>query len=266
MRYRQIEMLSHAGLIERANDVLDLLLEEGIPAGQESTLRRIISEAQGSDPIESRKAQYEATKALGDLINLVVELEDHQRWDDLCEFGRLLFEETHSLRDAERLVNAFTNTRRSEALVGFLKENSDLLLQSNHLRMSYAWGLYHEGAFLESRAALAELSDDVGSPNYRALKVNLGIATGDWASLSAYIAEEYQNRNDRSAHDLIGAAQLALHLGSPQAKDLVFEAAAKADDDSAILAAAYFIATNAGWEDDPQVLQWLEKAARIVRR
>jgi hypothetical protein len=263
MRYRQIEMLSRAGLIERANEVLDRLLEEGIPAEQESNLRRIISEAQGRDPVESRKAQYEATRALGDLINLVAELEDHQRWDDLCEFGRLLFEETRSLSDAEHLVNAFNHTHRSEALVDFLNENHDLLLQSKHLRMSYAWGLCHEGAFLESRAALAELSDEVGSPNYRALQVNLGIGTGDWASLTAYIAEEYQNRDDRSAQDLIGAGQLALHLGSPHAKDLVFEAAAKADDDSAVLAAAYFIATSAGWEDDPQVFQWLEKAAEM---
>ena len=263
MRYRQIEMLSRAGLIERANKVLDRLFEEGIPAEQESNLRRIISEAQGCDPVESRKAQYEATSALDDLANLVAELEDHKHWNDLCEFGRLLFEETHSLSDAERLVNAFNNTHRSEALVNFLNENSYLLSQSKHLRMSYAWGLYNEGAFLESRAALAELSDEVASPNYRALQVNLGIRTGDWASLTAYIANEYQNRDDRSAHDLIGVAQLALHLGSPHAKDLVFEAAGKADDDSDVLAAAYFIATSAGWEDDPQVFQWLEKAAKM---
>jgi len=263
MRYRQIELLSRAGLIEGANEVLDRLLEEGIPAEKESNLRRIISEAQGGDPVESRKAQYEATGALGDLINLVVELEDHQYWNDLCEFGRLLFEETRSLSDAERLVNAFNNTHRSEALVDFLNENHDLLSQSKYLRMSYAWGLYHEGALRESRAALAELSDEVGSPNYRALQVNLGIGAGDWASLTAYIADEYQNRNDRSAHDLIAASQLALHLGLPHAKDLVFEAAAKADEDSAVLAAAYFIATSAGWEDDPQVFQWLEKAAKM---
>lgn len=263
MRFRQIEMLSRASLIERASEVLDRLLEEGIPAEQESNLRRIISEAQGSDPIESRKAQYETTKALGDLINLVAELDGHQRWDDLCEFGRRLFEETHSLSDAERVVNAFNNTHRSAALIDFVKENTDLLSQSSHLRMSYAWGLYHEGAFLESRAALAELSDKVGSANYRALQVNLGIATGDWVSLSAYIADEYRNKDNRSAHDLIGTAQLALHLGSPHAKDLVFAAAAKADDDSAVLAAAYFNATSAGWEDDPQVYQWLEKAAEL---
>lgn len=110
---------------------------------------------------------------------------------------------------------------------------------------------------------MAELSDDAGSPNYRALQVSLGIATGDWASLSAYIGNEYQNRADRSAHDLMGAAHLALHLRSPHAKDLVFEAAAKAGDDAAILAAAYFVATSAGWEDDPKVFQWVENAAEL---
>jgi len=263
MRYRQIEMLSRAGLFERANEVLDRLLEEGIPTEQESNLKRIISEAQGNDPVESRKAQYEATRALGDLINLVAELEENHRWDDLCEFGRMLFEETHSLSDAERLVNALNNMNRSGALVDFLKENTDLLSQSNFLRMSYAWGLYHEGAFLESRDVLASLSDEMDSQNYRALQVNLGIATGDWASLSAYIASEYQNRHDRSAHDLIGAAQLALHLGLPQAKDLVIEIASKADHDPTILVTAYLIASSAGHEDDPQVFEWLEKAAKL---
>ncbi len=263
MQYRQIELLSRAGLIERASEMLDRLLEDGISAEQESNLRRTISEAQGGDSIESRKAQYETTGALGDLINLVAELEDHQHWDDLCKFGRRLFEETHSLIDAERLVNAFSKTHRSEELVGFLKDNPDQLSQSNHLRMSYAWGLYYEGAFLKSRAMLAELSDEAWHPNYRALQVNLGIATGDWASLSTYIADEYRNRNSRSAHDLIGAAELALHLGLPHAKDLVVEAAAKAGDDSAVLSAAYLTATSAGWEDDPQVFQWLEKAAAL---
>lgn len=263
MRSYQIDMLVRAGLIERANEILDQLLEEGISADQESSLRWIISEAQGSISIESRKEKYEATGALGDLINLVSELEGHQHWDDLCKFGRLLFEKSRSLIDAERLVNAFDKTGRSEKLVAFLKENSDLLSQSSHLRMLYAWGLYHEGALLESRAALKELSDELDNSNYRALQVNLGIATGDWASLSTYIVDEYQKRNERSAHDLIRAVQLAIHLNSLYAKDLLFEAAAKADTDSAALASAYFIATSAGWENDPEVFQWLKKAAEL---
>ncbi len=263
MQFRQIEMFSRAGLIERAKEILDQLVKQAIPAEEERNLRRIIAEAEGNDPVESRKAQYKTTGDLGDLLNLVAELEERQYWDELCEYGRRLFEETRSLREAERLVNAFNNTHRSRALVEFLNANSDLLSQSRNLQMSYAWGLYHEGALLDSCAALAELSDDAGSQNYRALTVNLGIATGDWSSLSAYVAGEYQNRKDRSAQDLIGVAQLALHLGSPHARDLVFEAAANAGDDVAILTSAYLAATGSGWEDDPQVFQWLERAAEL---
>jgi len=263
MRFHQIEMFSRAGLIEKANKVLDELIEQGVPVEEEKVLRDIIGKAEGHDSIEPRKEQYRATGKLHDLINLVNELEYHQLWDDVCEYGELLFEKTGSLIDAERLVHALNDTQRSAELVSFLNENIDLIYQSKKLRMSYAWGLYNEGAFLESRAVLAELSDEVGSQNYRALQVYLGISTGDWASLTAYIANEYQNRDHRSASDLIGTAQLALHLGSPHAKDLVFEAAAKADDDPTVLTSAYFIATSAGWEDDPRVFHWLEKTAEL---
>lgn len=246
-----------------ANNVFDRLLSEGIPAEQESRLRRIISEAKGSDPVASRIELYETTRTLSDLINLVVVLEEHQYWDDLCKFGLRLFEETHSVRDAERLINAYNNTHRSEALVSFLKENSDLLSQSDHLHMSYAWGLYLEGAFVESSAVLAKLGRQANDPNYRALRMNLGIATGDWASLSSYVADEYRDKDNRNARSLMETAQLALHLGLPHSKELVFEAAAKANDDPVVLAAAYMAATSGGWEDEPQIFRWLEKAAEL---
>jgi len=100
MRFRQVELYSQAGLTDRANEVFDCLLEQGISTEQENNLRRIISDAKGSDPVASRKEQYESTGDLGDLINLVAELEEHQCWDDFCEFGRQLFEQTRSLPDA----------------------------------------------------------------------------------------------------------------------------------------------------------------------
>ena len=263
IRYRQVELFSRAGLFDRANTVLNQLLEERLPAKEENKLRRIISEAQGIDPVESRKAQYQETGALLDLMNLVDELQQKQHWDNLCEYGWQLFQMTHTLRDAERLVDAFNNTLKSEALVEFLEDNAEILEQSKNLQMSYAWGLYYTGALLRARDELSKLSEDEGSRNYRALQVNIGIAIGDWASLSAYISNEYQKRNDRSAHDLMGVAQLALPLGSPHARDLVFEAASKAEGDATILATAYFVATSAGWEDEPQVFQWLQLAAEL---
>jgi len=103
----------------------------------------------------------------------------------------------------------------------------------------------------------------IGRTNYRALHINLAIALGDWNSLHEFVSNEYLERNKRSAHDLMGVAQLALHLDSPRAKELIFAAADKGNDDAGILSTAYFLASTAGWEDDVEVVQWLLKAAEL---
>ncbi len=263
MQFLQIEMLSRAGMPESANKCLELLLDGGLSEAEESRLRRVIAEAEGTDPVEARKAQFKQTDSLGDLVPLVDELESRGEWDSLSEYGETLFGRTRSVRDAERLANALSNAHKDERLFELLRANADLLAQSKNLQTFYCWSLYHEGALLEARSELAKLSDGLESPNYRALQVNLGIALGDWNSLSAFVANEYLERDKRSAHDLIGAAQLALHLGSPHAKQLIFSATAKGNDDAGVLAAAYFLASNAGWEGDADVLQWLHKAAAL---
>ena len=263
IRFLQIEMLSSAGFPERADECLNILLDEGLSATEEGRLRRIIAEAKGADPIETRKAQFKHSGSLSDLAPLVDALHRRQDWNDLCEYGALLFERTRSIQDTERLANALSNAGRTDQLVRFVREKPDLLLQSKSLQMHYAWALYQEGALVEARAELAKLRDDQANPNYRALQVNLGIALGDWNSLSAFVANEYHERENRSAHDLMGAAQLALHLGLPDAKGLIFAAAAKGSDDAAVLAAAYFLASSAGWEGEAEVGQWLNKAAEL---
>lgn len=263
IRFRQIALLSQAGLTEKANECFDQLIRDGINSEEESRLRLIIFETEGNESVEALKAQYKTTQNLDDLINLVAELDLRQHWDDVCEYGLLLFEKTHSLRYAECLVNAFNHSHRSAELVEFLKANHDFLKQSKNLQISYAWSLYNEGALIESRTVLSELSDLSENPHYRSLQVNLGIAMGDWASLSAYVGNEYQNKNNRSAHDLLRAAQLALHLDSPHARDLISAAAMKGNDDAAILASAYFLSTSTAGENEPKVFHWLEKAAEL---
>jgi len=261
LQFFQVEMLSQAGLPERAKECLDILVKEELSEVEESRLRRIIAEAEGTNPVEARKEQFKKTGSLGDLVILVDELETRGEWDDLCEYGEILFERTRSLHDAERLAKALSNMQKNERLVEFLKANSALLAQSKNLQMLYCWSLYHEGALLEARSELSKLSDDRDNPNYRALQVNLGIALGDWNSLTAFVANECLEKDKRSAQELIGAAQLALHLGSPHAKELTFSAADKGNEDAAVLATAYFLASSAGWEDDSEVSQWLNKAA-----
>jgi tetratricopeptide (TPR) repeat protein len=263
LQFLQIEMLSRAGLPERAMECLDRLLQEGLSAAEESSLRRIIAEAEGTDPIEVRKKQFISSNSLGDLMSLVNELESKREWDGLCEYGEMLFERTRSLNDAERLATAFANSQKNDKLVVFLRKNKDLLVQSMKLQMIYCWSLYYEGAFLEARSELAKLGVDRDDNNYRALQVNLGIALGDWNSLLAVIANECREKDKRSADELLRAAHLAFHLGSANAKELVFAATSKSDSNAGILASAYFLASNAGWENEPEVSQWLLRAAEL---
>ncbi len=260
----QIEMLSRAGLPERANECLDTLVEEGLSVAEESRFRGIIAEAEGTDPVEARKEQFKKTDSLGDLMSLVNELEIRCEWDNLCEYGEILFARTHSLHDAERLANALSNTHKNELLIEFLTANPTFLAQSKNLRMLHCWSLYYEGALLEARSELAKLSDDRDNPSYRALQINLGITLGDWNSLSALVANECSEKDKKSTQDLISIAKLALHVGLPHhAKELIIAAADKGHDDANVLATAYFLASNAGWEDDAKVCQWLHQAVAL---
>ncbi|QLH38132.1 MAG: HNH endonuclease [Defluviicoccus sp.] len=263
LRFLQIEMLSRAGLHEQANKQLDALLKEGLSDIDETRLRTIVAEAHGADPIELRKARFKETDSLTDLIVLVGELETLEAWEDLCQFGRSLFERTRSVADAERLASALSNAQRTPELLDIFRDLPELRTQSKAIQMYYCWGLYHEGLLLESRVELETLSEQSDERNYRALMVNLGIALGDWPSLSSFVAAEYRSRDKRTADDLIKIAQLAHQLGSSRAKDLTFAAAAKGNDDAGVLAAAYFLASEAGWEDSEEVAAWLHKAAEL---
>lgn len=261
--HHQLEMLLKDGLIDRANEVVDRLLNIGLSEEEEGRVRGLIEEVGGVDPVERRKKQYESTKAIVDLLGIVTELEARNRWGELCKYCKLLYEGTGSLGDAERLVNAYNETFKSRKIVSFFEENQNLLQQSTQLSMSYAWALYQEGKLLESRVELEKLAGEKRESNYRAIFVNLGIASGDWNSLSTYIAEEYAERAYRSASELIEAARLAFHLRAPQAKDLVYEAAEKGRGDAEILTTAYLLATNAGWEVEDKVSEWLALAVEL---
>ena len=258
----QIDLLSQAGRPERANACLNLLLEDGLSEAEEHYLRSVIGETEGTNPIEARKERFKQTESLGDLISLVEELESGQEWNSLCEYRELLFKRTRSVNDAELLANALSNAQKTEQLGALLQSVPSLLAQSRNLQLFYAWSLYHGGALLEARSELAKLNDGRRDPSYRSLEVSLRIALGDWNALSAYVANEYKEKDKRSARDLMDAAQLAFHVGSPYVKDLIFAAVGK-EEDAGVFAAAYFLASCAGWEDDAEVGQWLHKAAAL---
>ena len=264
MSYFQLEALAKAGQPEKANECLDILIKDGLSEEEESRFKKIIAEAEGTDPTEGLKEQFKKTKSLPDLMSLVHSLEERDDWDSICEYGEKLYEETHELRDAERFAFALNKTRQNERLVEFLKTNETLLAQSDKLQMLYCLSLYKEGMLLEARSELAKLNDDWDDENYRTLKIYLAISLGNWNALTEFVAKECQAKDERSAQELIRTAQLALRLDAiDPAKELVFATAEKGNDDAGVLATAYFLASNAGWEDDPKVFEWVQKAVEL---
>ena len=262
MQLCQIEMLSRAGLPDRANDIFKKI-KGSFSEAEKSRFRRIISEAEGIDPVNILKAQFKETDSLQDLTILVDKLETKDDWNGLCEYGEILFERTHNLRHAEGLALALYNTQKNERLVEFLKSNKTLLIQSEKLQMLYCWSLYLNGELLKARSELAKLNDDWDDEKYRTLQIYLTISLGDWNSLSAFVAKECQAKDKRNAHELIHAAKLALHLDSiPHAKELISAAANKGKNDAGVLGAACILATRAGWEDE-NVFQWMHKATEL---
>ena len=259
----QIDLFSQAGQLEKANECLGILLEEGLSKAEESRLQGRISEAEGTDPIEALKGQFKKTDSLLDLENLVNELGARDGWESLCEYSEILFERTRALHNAEAFAFALHKTQKNERLIEFLESNKTIVGQSDKLQMLYCWTLYLEGELLKARSKLAKLNDDWDNEDYRTLQVNLAVSLGDWNSLSTFVAKECKEKDKRSVKELISTAQLALHLDSiPHAKELIFAAARKGKDDAGVLANAYFLASSAGWEDDPQASQWLQKAAQ----
>lgn len=264
IRFLQIEMLSRSGLRERAKVCLQSLQNMELSEAEKNNLSRMIAEAEGADPIETRKSQFQRDDSLNSLLALVAELENQEDRSGLCEYGLLLFERTRSLPDASRLVDALNKTFKFEQVIEFLQTNHDLRLQSRFLQVSYAQALYFEGELIKARTELESLTNEQEKPDSRDLYLRIVISLGDWNAISSIAEKDYRARDSRSANELLRTAHLALNIGAPYSKELLFEAALKGANDPFVLADAYFLATNAGWEDG-EVTQWLHKAAELSK-
>ena len=261
----RFEMLLRIGQIENANAVLSLLIEDGLPDVEICRLRQLIAEAEGTDPIEGLKKQFKKTNSSIDLEILISELEKRMAWDDLCEYGEIQFANTRTLPDAELFAVALYNTQRIRQLAEFLESNQFLTSRSGRLQLLNCWTLYYNGRLQEARSTIEELRELWDDPNYRELRVNIGISLGDWNSVSTVVAHECENKNSRNAEELIRTAQLAFHLGLPQSqiKELTLAAVEKASDNARVLADAYYLASVDGWENTEEASCWLQQAVAL---
>ena len=115
-------MLARAGSIQKAEECLMSLINDGLSEAEQISLRRVIAKSTGTDPLYVCEAQYESSGALTDLIILVDLLEEQNDWKRLCHFGSLLLEKTQALPNAVRLGTALLNENRSSDLIVLLKK------------------------------------------------------------------------------------------------------------------------------------------------
>lgn len=263
LRFILVKMLAKSGDLDKARSRLDEFKQSTLLSEIEvEKLDGIISSSNEEiDSLELKRKEFDSSDSLPDLMSLVSELEGRQEWRELANYSKKLFERTKSIKDAELYVVALMNSRQSGLAVEFASNNREYLENSNIVLLNYCWGLFYEGKIAEAELHLDRVEQDCRDSNYRALNINILISLGKWELLSAVVAEEFKNRSERSAQELLQMAKLAFHIKAPLGKDLLFEAAGKSDGDSEVLAAAYFLAVNAGLEDDLDVGQWLQTAA-----
>lgn len=259
----EIEMLARGGQLDAAKERFAGAINDGLEHHAQQRLQRVIAEAEGADPAAERKKAYEETGLLGDLGNLVLLLEQQEAWQELLPFAERLWGLTHALEDAFRVAKVLNETAQYSTLLRFLEENTALVEQASGFKTMLAWSLYRHGRFDEASAALAALAATRDDPNDRALRVNLSIASGKWDELVSFSTSEWNKRDERSAEELLIAAQVAQAVNAPHAKELARAATETAPGDPNILMRAYMQATSGGWEREPIVGGWLQKAAEL---
>lgn len=262
MRVLQLEWYLKKGRYDLASKCVEQLEQDGVTDAEIDRFRERVDETKGTDLVEVRKARFEKSDQLDDLVALVVNLREKESWDGLCEYGPILYSRTRSVTHAEWLVSALANTNRMDEVQGFLKSHSDLLKQSRGLQIADAWSLYYEGELLTARSRLDSLHAAEEDRSCRLLRVRIAIALGDWHSLMEFVANEFNNRCSRSAPELLSAAQFGYSVGSPHSRALLDAAIDSGSDNAEVLAGAYYLAVQADIEGEVSV-EVLQRSATL---
>lgn len=253
----RLEALVKSGKQPAATALLDQMESNGLTETELLEAKRKLTEG----PTDVQITKFEESQEMGDLLLLLMHLEQQENLPLLTKYAAVFFDKTKSIEAAEQLVRANTRSGQYDEVATLLRQYPEFLKQSHELLMHWAWALYREGNVGEASEVLKELQVVKDSQNARSLEANIAIANGDWGSLGALIEREWANRDDRDAIELIRTAALAISIGAMRAKELLFASVEKGDDDLRILMGAYDLATRAGWDDDEEVSGWLTTAA-----
>lgn len=258
----EVQACVQAGRIEPAKDAIEKYSEK-LSARQKDRFELIIAQGKEGPGIGDLETTYSEVPSTANLANLVEQLGKQGYSDRFFELARKFVVDTRSKTETERVVRfLFANDRQEEVEV-VLSEASELVQASLELRFATAWTQFRNGNFKEALKAVVQLRKERDDQNDRNLHQNLLIASGRWEELTAFVEEEWQNREHRTSDELHALAQLSGAIDSPRHESLLKAAAQAGEDNPAILLGCYMTATESGMEDDPEVFGWFDRAFEL---
>lgn len=257
----EIEALARSGLVDDAQQLLEKVEDSGASDFEVSNLQNIIDSVKGADPTALAISQYQQSQATSDLAHLVNLLERDNRGERYYLYCLELFDRTGQESDAIRVCNAASTLGKFSELHQFLSDRMDLVKRSEGLQAHWAWCLFRKGDLSGAYEQIARLKQSKSQlPDLKTLEINLSIFGGDWESLSIFVEDSWNSREELNANDLLQAAHLAKAISPRRAKQIIEYCTGKYRDDPQVLASSYFIATTMGSEDNQETSAWLNKA------
>ncbi|TKB25343.1 hypothetical protein FCL47_14940 [Desulfopila sp. IMCC35006] len=257
----EIEALAQSGLVDDAEQLLQKIEGSGAPDAEVRNLKNIIESAKGKDPVALAISQYQKSKAINDLSHLVNLLEREKLGEKYYSYCRELFDRTGQESDAIRVCNAASSLGKFSELHQFLSDRMDIVKRSEGLQVHWAWSLFRKGDLSGAHEQIARLKQSKSQLlDLKALEINLSIFGGDWESLSIFVEDSWNRRQELKSNDLLQAAQLAKAVSPGRARQIIEFCTGQYPEDPQVLASSYFTATTMGWEDSQETSEWLNKA------
>ena len=246
---------------KRQGDAQRVLAEAGdIGEPERALAEQLLAEAKGADPVDIRLKHYEDSGRVEDLESLVEAIRAKGDESRLAKFAELLYGKTGELRDAIQFVRCLDESGQHKRLLQFLKENPNVLSDSHEAAVRLCSAQYLSGDLEQAWKTVQELRGAQDGAYLRGLFVQVCVASGRWGELVQFAAQEAREEKDRTAEELIRAANLVSRTSMSLSRSLAQAAVVKAPSDANILGAAYLIATNGGWEEGSEVGAWLRRA------
>lgn len=258
----EIRVLMAAGQRDAAGALLRNEQEHLDPHARRRLEILLAQDAEGPS-LANLEAAYEDDPSTIQLSNLVAGLARDGFSPRFFTLAKRLVTTTRTKGEAEMLVQFLLRHDRHDEVAEVLAEIPDVVASSPDLRCSLAWSHYRRGALASAWEMVEALRTERDDANDRSLVVNILVTAGRWPELSGFVDGEWRRRDERSAGELLSAAQLAAQTGSIHALGLLRLAAERGTEDAEIQLGCYLLAIRLGREDELDAYHWFERAAAL---